>query len=201
MSGEQPVFYYDLYSPYAYLAALRVDELLPVEARWQPIVFGALLRETGRTPWSLRAGDREDGQQEVQRRAHERGVGEVRWPPGWPAESYSVLPLRAIVWAGREDAAAAKRLSMALYEIAFGQGRSLADLATVREAVDECGLNAAELASGTEDREVKDALRANTSDAIARGVTGIPTVAVGELLYWGDDRLEEVAAALGERPA
>jgi 2-hydroxychromene-2-carboxylate isomerase len=39
-------------------------------------------------------------------------------------------------------------------------------------------------------------LRANTADALERGVTGIPTVAVGETLYWGDDRLEDAAAAV-----
>jgi 2-hydroxychromene-2-carboxylate isomerase len=32
---------------------------------------------------------------------------------------------------------------------------------------------------------------------MARGVTGIPTVAIGNQLFWGDDRLEEAAAAAG----
>jgi 2-hydroxychromene-2-carboxylate isomerase len=43
---------------------------------------------------------------------------------------------------------------------------------------------------------VKDELRAVTGDAHARGVFGVPTVAVGAQLFWGDDRLEEAAAAL-----
>jgi 2-hydroxychromene-2-carboxylate isomerase len=44
---------------------------------------------------------------------------------------------------------------------------------------------------------VKDALRAATDEAIALGVPGVPTVAVGERLFWGDDALEDAAAALG----
>jgi 2-hydroxychromene-2-carboxylate isomerase len=44
---------------------------------------------------------------------------------------------------------------------------------------------------------VKDRLREVTDEAAERGVIGVPTVAVGGELFWGDDRLEEAAAALG----
>jgi 2-hydroxychromene-2-carboxylate isomerase len=196
MNAEQPVFFYDLYSPYAYLAALRVDDVLPLAARWQPIVFGVILREAGKVPWSLRAGEREAGQEDVSRRARERGLPEPRWPPGWPRDSYSVRPLRAIVWAGEEDPALAKALTLALYEIVFVRGQALNDPAVVAEAVSACGLDRGALEAGIERPEVKAALRASTAEAIARGVTGIPTVAIGDTLYWGDDRLEDAATSL-----
>ncbi len=196
-SVQEPVFYYDLYSPYAYLASLRVDEVLPVTPRWVPIVFGVLLREIQRTPWSLREGEREAGQDEVARRAAARGLPEVRWPQGWPAESYSVLPLRALVWTQQHDPEEAKALTRALYEIVFVQGRPLGEIATVREAAEMSALDADALEAGMERDEVKATLRAHTAEALARGVTGVPTVAVGEALFWGDDRLEDAAAALG----
>ena len=49
---------------------------------------------------------------------------------------------------------------------------------------------------GIESRTVKDALRAATEHALELGVEGVPTLAVGSELYWGDDKLEDVAAAL-----
>jgi 2-hydroxychromene-2-carboxylate isomerase len=49
---------------------------------------------------------------------------------------------------------------------------------------------------GIESQTVKDALRKATDEAIALGVVGVPTVAIGSRLFWGDDRLEEAAAAL-----
>lgn len=52
------------------------------------------------------------------------------------------------------------------------------------------------MASGPADPAVKERLRAATAAAGDRGVFGVPTVAVGERLFWGDDRLEEAAAAL-----
>jgi 2-hydroxychromene-2-carboxylate isomerase len=196
MSAAEPVFFYDLYSPYAYLAASRVDDVLPVAPRWEPIVFGVVLREIGRLPWSLIPGEREAGQEAVALRAAERNMPEVRWPPGWPRESYSVLPLRAVAWAGRRDAASAKAMTMALYELVFVDGRALNEADVVLEAASRCALDGEAMLAGMEDQDVKDALRASTADALARGVTGIPTVAVGEQLFWGDDRLDDAAAAL-----
>jgi 2-hydroxychromene-2-carboxylate isomerase len=49
---------------------------------------------------------------------------------------------------------------------------------------------------GIESQSVKDALRAATDEAIALGVAGVPTVVIGDQLFWGDDKLEEAAAAL-----
>jgi 2-hydroxychromene-2-carboxylate isomerase len=196
MSAGEPVFFYDLSSPYAYLAALRVDDVLPVAPRWQPIVFGAILREVGKTPWSLTHGQRELGQREVASRARERGLLDVRWPPGWPAESYSLAPLRAVLCAAEQDQQAARSLTLALYELEFAQGRALDDVEVVVEAARACGLDGEGIREGISRPEIKDALRANTNDALARGVTGIPTVAIGEALYWGDDRLEDAAMAL-----
>jgi 2-hydroxychromene-2-carboxylate isomerase len=196
MSADDPIFFYDLYSPYAYLAALRVDQVLPVAARWEPIVFGVVLREIGRLPWSLIDGEREAGQEAVARRARERDLPAVRWPPGWPRESYSMLPLRAVAWAGQRDAASAKAMTMALYELVFVDGRALNEDDVVLEAASRCALDGEAMLAGVERQDVKDALRASTADALARGVTGIPTVAVGEKLFWGDDRLEDAAAAL-----
>jgi 2-hydroxychromene-2-carboxylate isomerase len=48
----EPTFYYDFNSPYAYLAAQRVEGIVGA-VRWQPIAFAFVLRATGRTPWSL----------------------------------------------------------------------------------------------------------------------------------------------------
>jgi 2-hydroxychromene-2-carboxylate isomerase len=52
---------------------------------------------------------------------------------------------------------------------------------------------------GIELRSTKDRLRAATDEAYERGVRGVPTVAVGDQLFYGDDRLEAAAAELGGR--
>jgi 2-hydroxychromene-2-carboxylate isomerase len=66
----------------------------------------------------------------------------------------------------------------------------------VLAAAEGAGLDQAEVEAAIADRSIKDRLRAETDEAHATGVFGVPTVAVGDELFWGDDRLEEAAAAL-----
>jgi 2-hydroxychromene-2-carboxylate isomerase len=193
VSDGPATFYYDLSSPYAYLAARRVDEVMPVETVWQPIAFGAMIREIGKVPWSLRDDTRAAGQTEIAQRARARGLPDVRWPRGWPAESYSVVPLRAVLHA--LDEGCGKELSFELYRLEFAEGVALDELDVVIGAAERCGLDGERVAAAVQAPEIKDRLRAATDEALHRGVTGVPTVAVGDELFWGDDRIEDAARA------
>jgi len=189
--AERPVFYFDYSSPYSYLAALRIGELLP-DATWRPIAFGALIREIGKLPWSLGPG-RAAGIREIERRAAARGVPPLRWPDGWPDRSYSLLPLRAALVAERQDLL--QPFSAAAYRMMFVDGRTLTEPADVLEAAAAAGLDTDGVAAGLADPAIKARLRAYTDAAIERKVAGVPTVAVGGELFWRDDMLEAAAAA------
>jgi 2-hydroxychromene-2-carboxylate isomerase len=184
-------FYLDYSSPYAYLAAARIDGMIP-GATWRPIAFGALIRQIGKVPWSLGPG-RAAGVREVEERARARGLPPVRWPDGWPDVSYSLLPLRAGLVAA--DAGRLREFSAAVYRLVFAEGRTLTEPGPVLAAAAAAGVDPDAVAAGLADPAIKARLRAETDAAIARGVTGVPTVAVGGALFWGDDRLEEAAAA------
>ena len=71
-AAERPVFYFDLGSPYAYLAAERVNQVLPVVPVWQPILLGGIWQQTGGGSWSL-TPKRDEGIAEVERRARSAG--------------------------------------------------------------------------------------------------------------------------------
>jgi 2-hydroxychromene-2-carboxylate isomerase len=191
--SEQPVFYYDFNSPFAYLAAERVNHVLPVVPEWQPISFGHLLKETGRLPWSLQEG-REEGMREVERRAQKRGLPEIRWIEGWPLQTMSLPALRAGIFAQQGGRAVA--YSLAAFRQMFAGGKNLADVDNVLIAAAACELHPRAVLKGIETTSVKKGLEDATNEAIGRGVQGIPTIAVGDQLFWGDDKLEEAAAAL-----
>jgi 2-hydroxychromene-2-carboxylate isomerase len=191
---EQPAFYYDFYSPYSYLAAERVNSVLPVVPEWRPISFGHLLQRSGRRPWSFDAGEEHDAHRaEVERRAAERGLPGVRWPAGWPVETYSIAGARGATFA--KGAGRAVAFSLACFRQVFAGGRVL-DEDTVLLAGAACELHPNAILKGIESRTVKDGLRAATDEAFERGVRGIPTIAVGDELFWGDDRLDDAAAAV-----
>jgi 2-hydroxychromene-2-carboxylate isomerase len=192
-STAQPVFYYDLNSPYSWLAAERVNQVLPVVPEWQPISFGHVLKHSGRLPWSLQDG-REEGMREVEQRAAERGLPEIRWIEGWPLETMSMPALRAGIFA--QQAGRAVAYSLAAFRQMFAGGKNLAEVDNVLIAAAACELHPRAVLKGIETQSVKDGLKRATDEAIERGVVGVPTIAVGGQLFWGDDKLEEAAAAV-----
>jgi 2-hydroxychromene-2-carboxylate isomerase len=191
VAEPRAVFYYDTNSPYAYLAAQRVDDLIP-GAEWRPLPLGILFRAIGKRPWSL-SDDRPAGQAIVEERAAGRGLPPVRWVEGWPAEVWSFHPLRAALVA--DERGVQREFARECFRVHFAEGRSLAELPVVLAAARAVGLDPDEVAEQMETASVKERLKALTEEAIALGVVGVPTVVVGGELYWGDDRLEEAAAA------
>jgi 2-hydroxychromene-2-carboxylate isomerase len=193
---QEPVFYYDFSSPYAYISAHRVEEVLGVRPRWQPILFGALLMAIGREPWSWHKGPARDAQmEECVERAAAIGLP-LSWPRDWPMGTYSLLAPRAALVA--EEFGRVREFSLAAYRQGLGLGRDLTDLEVVLEAADEAGLDREALAGRVQDQEIKDRLREVTEEAVAAGVKGVPTIKVGEEIFWGDDRLERAAELLAQ---
>ena len=191
----QPVFFYDFYSPYSYLAAERVNSVMPAVPEWRPISFGHVLKQSGRRPWSFDQGDDHvEHWTAIDARAAERGLPEVKRPSGWPIETYSVIGARAATFAKGSGRAVA--YSLALFRQIFAGGRTL-DEETILIAGAACELHPNALLKGVESRTVKDELARATNEAYELGVRGVPTIAVDGELFWGDDRLEEAAAAAG----
>ena len=195
MSSPGPIFHYDFSSPYAYLAAHRVDDVLPLPVTWMPIAFGPLLKMIGKTPWSfVRDADHDERRRDCERRAAALGL-DLKWPEGWPFDSYSMRVLRAAVVA--EDAGLLREFSLAAFRHGFGEGRSLRELDAVLAVAADVGLDLDAVREGVEDDGVKTRLRMRTEHARSIGVSGLPTVLVGDRLFWGDDRLEDAAEVLG----
>jgi 2-hydroxychromene-2-carboxylate isomerase len=195
-ASDQPkaaVFFYDFYSPYSYLAAERVNAVMPVVPEWRPISFGHILKQSGRRPWSFDQGDDHDAHwAEIDTRATDRGLPGLKRPAGWPIDSYSVIGARAATFAKGSGRAVA--YSLALFRQIFAAGRTL-DEATVLIAGAACELHPNALLKGIESRSVKDELVQTTNAAYELGVRGVPTIAVDGELFWGDDQLEDAAAA------
>ncbi|MCE3266638.1 MAG: disulfide bond formation protein DsbA [Solirubrobacterales bacterium] len=196
MTAPAPVFYYDFNSPYSYLAAERISGLFAEagaeQPEWQPISFGHVLKQSGRRPWSFNV-DKGADLAEIQRRASERGLPEVVYPDGWPIDNYSLNPVRAAIYA--KESGRVVSFSLAAFRQVFAAGRSLKEVENVLIAAAACELHPKAVLKGIETSSVKARLREATEEAIERGVEGIPTVAVGDELFWGDDRLEEAVRA------
>ncbi|WP_445147857.1 DsbA family protein [Baekduia sp. Peel2402] len=178
--------YYDLASPYAYLAFMRAADVLGEAPTLQPVLVGAIFVHRGYGSWA-HMETRAENVAEVERRAAAYGLPPITWPPNWPPNSLHAM--RAAVWAEREHSAG-EAFARAAFHAAFAESQDLGDPATLERIAADVGLGGIE--DGIAQPEVKSALRDATDSAIARGVPGVPTLATadGRLLF-GDDRFAE----------
>ena len=189
---DQPTFYFDLGSPYAWLAAERIHQVLPVAPVWQPILLGGLWQQTGGGSWAM-TDRRDEGMREIEERAQRYRLLPVKWPERWPNNGLQAM--RAAIFA--QQAGRTVAFALAAFRQAFAGGKDLSDVDNVLIAAAACELHPNAVLKGIEMQSTKDRLRAATQEAYDRGVRGVPSVVVGDEVFWGDDRLEEAANALG----
>jgi 2-hydroxychromene-2-carboxylate isomerase len=192
-------FYFDLGSPYAYLTAERLlAGALPEPVAWQPISLGALFKGNGRSSWALRGPQpRAAGIAEIERRAGELGLPALRWPDPWPGNYLTAM--RAATFA--HGTALGRAFTIQAFRDAFQRGVDLSVAANVLDAAQRAGLDREAVDAATQDPQVKQALRAATDAAHARGVIGVPTVAIDGKPFWGDDRLAAAVAHISSATA
>ena len=184
-AGAPLRWYFDFLSPFSYLHWQKVKALRATHAVVPvPVVFGAILDALGQLGPAEIPGKREFTYRHVLWQARAEGVP-MRFPPTHPFNPLAAL--RACIAAG-SDATAVD----AIFDWIWRDGRAVDTADALQPLLDRLGLQAAALA----DPAVKSALRANTDAAIAAGVFGVPTLQVGEALFWGNDAHPFALAAL-----
>lgn len=181
----RPRWYFDFISPFACLQwpkvrALSADHaVVPV-----PIVFGAVLGAIGQKGPAEIPRKREFTYRHVLWQARQQGVT-LRFPPTHPFNPLAAL--RLCVAAGSTAAAIT-----AIFDWIWVQGNAGDSIDALLPLASQLGVAPEETGSAA----VKANLRANTDAAIAAGVFGVPTLALGEQLFWGNDAHDFAAAVL-----
>jgi len=178
----RPSFFYDLGDVDSYLAAERVNGVLPVVPDWVPV-------DASRLPQPPREPDRAA----LAARARERGMQELRWPARWPPRSRAALV--AATYAKQTGRAVA--FSLAAFRQAFAAGRDLDELDTVLLAGAACELHPNALLKALERDALAAALDAATAAAVAAGVRRVPAVLVGGEVFDGEEGVDLAARAAG----
>jgi 2-hydroxychromene-2-carboxylate isomerase len=175
------VWVYDVISPFAYLALPRLGEL-PETAELSPlpVLFAALLDHFGQRGPAEIPSKRRFTYRFALWRARRLGLP-MKFPAAHPFNPLAAL--RLIIAAGSTLHAARTVLTAV-----FGTGRDVSDPAVVAQLAQELGVANPEQALA--DPAVKARLRQNTQWASERGVFGVPTLVIGEELFWGHDAID-----------
>jgi 2-hydroxychromene-2-carboxylate isomerase len=186
-------FFFDLSSPYSYLAATQLPAIAAragAEIAWKPFVLAAVFKATKNNPPIISPEKTRWTLVDLQRWATQYGVP-FKLSRYWPINA--IRAMRLIVVAdghGRAEAA-----TQAAFRAAWAEDRDLTADAELRAIAETAGVPGDPLAA-IEDPAIKDRLRAYGDDAIRRGAFGAPAFFVGDELFWGNDRLHHVEAAL-----
>ncbi len=185
-------FFYDLGSPYSYLAATQLDGIerrTGARARLLPVTLGGIRKSLGRElpppPQLIYMS------QDVARWAQKYGVT-MQIPKVFPTRT--IQALRACVAA--DQAGRGAHAMHALFAAYWADGQDIGDAGVIESALASAGLDGKALVAASETQEAKDGLRKNTDLALARGVFGVPTFFIGERSFWGNDRLDFVEQEL-----
>jgi 2-hydroxychromene-2-carboxylate isomerase len=193
-------FIFDFGSPNAYLAwkvLPAIAERAGAQVRLVPALLGGIFKATNNQSPIQAFGEVKGKlayeELETDRFVGRHGLSRFRRNPHFPVNT--LLIMRGLIAAQR--AGLAESYVAAVQAAMWEDGEKMDDPETVRRVLDAAGLDGAMLLAATADLEVKAQLIANTEAAVARGVFGIPTLFVGEEMFFGKDRLAQVEEALG----
>jgi 2-hydroxychromene-2-carboxylate isomerase len=186
--SSAPVLYFDLASPYAYLAVARAASVLPEPPELEPILLGAIFKLRGKGSWA-HTSSREMRMAEIEARARRYGLPPLAWPQSWPANALAAM--RAATWAKEEGRL--EEFTKAVYAAEFVRGEDPADVGLLAACAEEVGLDPDALREAIHHQAIKDKLRQATTAAWTAGVSGVPTLIADGILYYGDDQLELAA--------
>ncbi len=189
-------YFYSAHSAYAYLGAWELARIAR-DTGWQvvhrPVDLNPVIAATSGDAFGSRSAAHSDYffGRDMFRWAQWRGLPMIRHRPTFHDEPL-VLPNGMIIAAG----ANADGLSRAILQAHWRDDANIADAATLARLAEEAGLDGAALVADAKGSAAQDQHRANTDEAIARGVFGSPTYFVRGDMFYGQDRLAMLERAI-----
>ena len=193
-------FYFDLVSPYSYLSYGRVVQICEVhgaELVLRPMLLGAVHKAVGlQAPIEIKNKGRYQ-LRDIHRWVEYYGLP-MRFPEPFPFRTLKTMRA-ATVRAEAGDLETFTREAFAVYWEEGGAPKGFEEAGEegpLREVARRIGKDPEEVLEGAATGEAKEALKNATAEAVERGVFGAPTFFVGDEMFWGNDRLHFVEAAL-----
>ncbi|WP_050422354.1 2-hydroxychromene-2-carboxylate isomerase [Bradyrhizobium tropiciagri] len=197
-------FFFDCSSPWTYLAWHNIQPLAKefgAEITWRPILVGGIFNTVNpsvyaqrETPVPLKARYMKKDLADWARSA---GLA-IKMPPTvFPVNS--VKAMRGCIWLGNEKMVPFVR---AVFEAYWGDDKDISQDAVLTEISTKIGIDPAQFLAGIGDQAIKDQLKANTEEVMARGGFGSPTIYLDKTdMYFGNDRLPLIREALARLKA
>ena len=192
-------FFFDISSPWTYLAFHNVQPLakeMAIEIDWKPILVGGIFNTVNPSVYEGRAKP-----VKVKARYHLKDMMDwarlagldIKFPPSiFPINS--VKAMRACIVLKDQDLLVP--FATKVFEAYWGEDKDIADEAILAGILSAIGADTNAVLAAIQTQEIKDQLKANTQEVMDRGGFGSPTMFLGQDMYFGNDRLPLVRAAI-----
>ncbi|MBY0532759.1 MAG: 2-hydroxychromene-2-carboxylate isomerase [Xanthobacteraceae bacterium] len=187
-------FFFDFGSPTTYLAHTQMPGLVQrtgAEIVYRPMLLGAVFKATGNQSPAFIAAKAKWMDGDLKAFAKRYGVPYER-NPWFPVNT--MMLMRGAIAMQKENRFAS--YADAIFRAMWVEPQNLNDPQVVGAVLAKAGFEPKHLLAAIEHQPVKDELRANTEEAVSRGVFGAPSFFVGDKMFFGQDRLDFVEEAL-----
>ena len=191
-------FYFDLGSPYSYLAyyrLLQMAEQQEIQIVYKPILLGGVFKATGnRSPIEVPVKG-VYSILDMQRWAEYYQI-QMQMNPHFPMNTLTLM--RILTGVQLLHLEKFEQVLKLLFDAMFGTPQNLNEPTVLAEVLEPSGFSVEDIMSMVQSDVVKQKLITETEQAILRGIFGAPTFFVGDEMYWGQDRLHFVEQALNK---
>ena len=191
-------FYFDLGSPYSYLAyyrLLQIAEQQEIQIVYKPILLGGVFKATGnRSPIEIPVKG-VYSILDMQRWAEYYQIP-MQMNPHFPMNTLTLM--RILTGVQLLHVEKFEQVLKLLFDAMFGTPQNLNEPNVLAEVLKPSGFSVEDIMSMVQSDVVKQKLITETEQAIQRGIFGAPTFFVGDEMYWGQDRLHFVEQALNK---
>lgn len=189
-------FWFEFASTYSYLSAMRIEELAlryEFEIDWQPFMLGPIFKAQGwqDSPFNIYPAKGRYMWNDLARQASKQGLN-FKKPTIFPRNG--LLAARIALLGSKEPWISA--FTRKVYQANFEQDQDISDVARISMILGSLELEAEKIIADAQLPENKKRLKAQTERAIRLGIFGAPSFIVKDVLYWGNDRLEDAIASL-----
>ena len=196
-------FYFDVSSPWTYLAFRNIQPMaagLDATNNWRPVLVGGIFNTVNQRMYASREDSNSPRNRyvlkDLQDCARQTGLTIVFPPKVFPVNS--VKAMRGCIWLAQN--AQSKQHLLAFIEATFAayftREEDISQDEVLANICRDTGIDAAAFAEGIMQPDIKQALKASTDEAIARGAFGVPSFFVGDDMYFGNDRLDLLRLAV-----
>lgn len=192
--SKQVEFFFDVGSPATWLAYTQLPGIAAkagAEVVWRPFLLGGVFKATGNSSPATVPAKLLYLNRDLARHARRYGVV-LNLNPHFPINTLQLMRGATALLGTAEF----QPYLRAVFEAIWVRALDMNNPAVVAQVLAEAGIDAAALMERANAPAVKDLLKANTEEAVARGAFGAPTFFVGGEMFFGQDRLDFVREAL-----